>query len=354
MVKHTRRRLKLWAAGFVVWLAVMVGLLLLMGADQTVAVLANIDAKWLLAAVGSFVAANVVYGLNWNMLIRFLGMRPPLREVFRAMMIGFFIDDVLPTITPGGEFMMGYVLHKKSRAPLPKCLASVVAVMISWFVGFIVLAAAVLATVIALGEITWGFAIPLAVLLAAFSVILIVVVYLTVDVAACERVVSGLAVRLLGFFSRIFRKKRIDEKKTRVRVCSLIRSFHCSIEPFIHRKRVMALSFATMTLHHLLNSLAFWFMVLAFNVWLPVEMALLIIVMTVLVSLISLMPGGLGPFEIVSISLLSLTAGLVPGTIIGGVFRLMQYWSIVFGGGLLALETSLEEVTLAKTKAGYR
>jgi uncharacterized protein (TIRG00374 family) len=156
----------------------------------------------------------------------------------------------------------------------------------------------------------------------------------------------------MGFFSRLLRLKVKDGKKTRRWVCSTIRSFHSSMEPFIHSKRTIALSCVLMTLHHFLGALAFWFMVLAFNVWLPMEMALLIIVMTVLVSLMSLLPGGLGPFEIVSISLLSLSAGLASGALIGSVFRLMQYWSIVFSGGLMALETSLEEIMDAKSKLG--
>jgi uncharacterized protein (TIRG00374 family) len=240
--------------------------------------------------------------------------------------------------------MMGYVLHKKGKQPLPKCLASVVLVMISWFVGFIALAAAVLATVLLLGEITSGLAIALGVLLAIFTVILIVIVYLTVDVGACERAVSGVAVVLFRFFSRLLRLRVRDHKRTRALVCHLIRSFHSSMMPYMDEKRIIALSCIAMAAHHFLGALAFWFMALAFNVWMPLEMGLLIIVMTVLVSLISLMPGGLGPFEIVSISLLSLSAGIVSGTLIGSVFRLMQYWAVVFSGGFLALETSLEEI----------
>jgi uncharacterized protein (TIRG00374 family) len=337
---HPKTKLMVWAFAFFIWMFVIVVALGFMGMDESVRELSQLDFKWVAAAFVTFLFSLVVYGLNWTMLIRFLKMPVRIGTVFKAMMIGLFVDNILPTIAPGGEFMMGYLIHRDSGEPLSKALASVVIQMVSWFVGFIAFAVVIISMLLYMGAISFELMVAVTFFLIIFSAILGVIVYLAIDLKACEKFILVFSGKIFAI-ATIFTKKRFDERGKQW-IIKVIREFHHSIASFAVRKWVIVFSCANLAFHHFLAALSLFFVVLAFNVYLPFELVALLLVLTVLSSMLTFLPGGIGAFEIVGITLLSFETSVITATLILGVYRLIQYWFVVFAGGFLALGEGLE------------
>jgi uncharacterized protein (TIRG00374 family) len=342
---RTKRHLGIWLVAFVIWLLIMAAVLYVSGLDQSVFRLTHINLFFLSLAVLAFVFQNVIYGLNWNMLAHFMKIKIKLRSLFQIMLVGLCVDDLLPSVGPGGEFMMGYLLHKKSGAPLSKSMATVVIQMISWFVGFIVLAVCVLAFLLSAGEISMSLAWLLVILLIIFSAILATLAYLAMDLIACEKFVSKFAMGIVSLARHFLHIRIKGERSFAAWIEKTICEFHSAMKPFRDRKSVLILSFTALTLYHFFGMLSFWLFLLAFGIQMSVAVAFLVSTLTILISLLTFTPGGLGTFEVAGISFVSASAGVVSGTIAISAYRLMQYWAIVFTGGFFAIKMGIESLT---------
>mgnify|MGYP001560338196 FL=1 len=104
-----------------------------------------------------------------------------------------------------------------------------------------------------------------------------------------------------------------------------------------------------MSIHHFMFASSFYFVILAFGGNISFILAAGIFITVSLVSLLSLIPGQLGIYEVLSISFLTLTVGLVNGTLVTSVVRLIQYWSIIFIGGFFAIQLGLETIKFDHT-----
>jgi hypothetical protein len=77
------------------------------GPGQVAVLVQGLDPYWLLAAVAVQLLAKVVWALRWSALLRLFSLRPPLVGLIRAVLVGLFFNNFLPT-SVGGDLYRAY------------------------------------------------------------------------------------------------------------------------------------------------------------------------------------------------------------------------------------------------------
>jgi uncharacterized protein (TIRG00374 family) len=114
----------LLAAGFVVTLAGVILAVRGVALDDTADALAGSDLRWLAPATVAFIAGVALRAVRWWALFDADG-RPPLRAVARALLVGYFFNNILPA--RAGEAARVISLHARTRTPRAQTIATVVA-----------------------------------------------------------------------------------------------------------------------------------------------------------------------------------------------------------------------------------
>ena len=339
-----KRHLKLWISIFIVWCLVFGILLATIGAEESIEKLLRLNVFYLFLSIFTFALSVAASILDWALLVSFLKIKTRLRNLSKIMLAGLFIDNVLPNISPTGEITMGYLLHKKENVPLSKSLASIVAYMISWFFGFILFAIIVLISLLLVQGIPLEGAVLISILIIPFVIILIALVYISINAKLCEKLVVSVVRKIFKYVLRFSRLRR-KEKKTILWVRQTIKSFSKVFKTYFKRKSVIYFSCLWMAFHHFLVASSFYFMIAAFGGDVSFVAAAGVFVTLSIITLLSMVPGQLGIYEVLAISILSsLSMGLVDSTLVINLVRIVQYWSIVFIGGFFAIKLGLESL----------
>lgn len=344
-----KRNLKIWSIMFIAWIVIFIVFLGSMGWDETAQVIMSLNLVYIFLAIFTFAASIITAAFSWGFLINFLKIKIPFIDTLKIMMSGFFVDNVLPNLAPGGEITMGYLLHKKAKTSLSKSFASVAVQVIAWFFSFIFFTFIILLGLLFFNVIPIETAIMITVLLIPFLFFLILIIYLAVNPDVSERLVVKM---VRGFFKYVLRFSRFKKKEARIveQVRGTVKSFSKVFKTYFKEKVVLIFAIAVMILYQFFVALSFYFVVLAFGGNISFLTSTGIFMIVTLVSLLSMVPGQLGIFEILSVSLLSLNIGVVNSALIISVVRLIQYWSVVFIGGFFALGYGLETVSEVRKK----
>jgi uncharacterized protein (TIRG00374 family) len=114
----------LLAAGLVVTVAAMVLALRGVALSDSADALAGSDLLWLAPASAVFAVGVWLRALRWWRLFH-ADRRPALREVTRALLVGYFFNNILPA--RAGEAARVISLHARTRTPRAQTLGTVVA-----------------------------------------------------------------------------------------------------------------------------------------------------------------------------------------------------------------------------------
>ncbi|RLG21216.1 hypothetical protein DRN74_03030 [Candidatus Micrarchaeota archaeon] len=339
--RKLKEKMKLWAAVFALWLLALVLFMSLSGAREALLKIEHLNPFFLLAAVFFVFMSPYIYALNLKLLLHFLGGKISFLKMFKITLAGFFVDNVLPNIAPGGEFTIAYLMHEKAGVEYSKAFATVVAQIVSWFFGFSIFAITVILSVVIKGAYDFTLLVIIMVLFALFAFSLLIIIYLIVDLNMCRKLVVKGARFAAKIAYYITKKENFKPELLGAWADKTVLNFHTSVIPLLHKKKIIV-NGLLMSFQHFFVSMAFFMVMLASGIFIPVYTAMFIYLAVTMTSLLSLLPGGIGVFEIVSISFMSMGAGLVDGTLFTTIFRLISYWLIVFVGAIVTLKMGLE------------
>ncbi|MFH0986794.1 MAG: lysylphosphatidylglycerol synthase transmembrane domain-containing protein [Candidatus Micrarchaeota archaeon] len=335
--------LKVWTCIFIIWAAVMLGVFYFAGFDNVYLALKSVNYNFIGLAILSFALSISMIAINLQFLISRLHARIRFRNTVQIVLTGQFIDNILPNIAPGGELTMAYLLHKREKVPFPKAFAAIALYMISWFTSLIVLAVAVYGILLFTGMLPLEIAVLAAVALTVFLAALVVLVRLVIDKESAKKIIFRV---INTAFALVFKFTRWRNKKARCIdfVDNSIDSFIKTFGFYTKNKMILVVSFLNILMHHFFFALSFYFVLLAFGIKVPLIYGIGLSITIGIFSMITFIPGQFGVYELVSISLLSFSGGLVDAAIITVILRLLHYWSLIIAGGFFAVKFGFEEL----------
>jgi uncharacterized protein (TIRG00374 family) len=266
----------LLAAGFVVTVAGIALAVRGVALDDTADALADSNLWWLVPSFAVFVAGVGLRGLRWWTLYD-RDRRPPLAEITRALLVGYFFNNILPM--RAGEAARIISLHARTKTPRAETLGTVVAERVF---DLLALLAILFASYPWLPELSWLRAAALFALVVSAGVATLVFVLVRWEERAIHWLLSPLRrVRRDGFAERV---EHAAVNATRGLVA--IRDPRVALEGMV----LTVVSWVVL-------SCSYWILMQAFSLDLPFVAGLLVTVTINMGLILPSSPAALGVFE---------------------------------------------------------
>jgi uncharacterized protein (TIRG00374 family) len=266
----------LLAVGFVVTIAGMVLAVRGVALDDTADALAGSDLRWLVPSTVVFVAGVALRAVRWWSLFD-AERRPPLRAVARALLVGYFFNNILPA--RAGEAARVISLHARARTPRAQTIGTVVAERVFDLLALLLILSAAYPW---LPPISWLRAAAIFGLVVVACIAVLVVVLVRYEERAIHWLLSPLRrVRRDGFAERV-ETAAINAGRGLVAI----------------RDPRVALGAMLLTIASwVVLSLSYWILMAAFSLDLPFAAALLVTVTINMGLVLPSSPAALGVFE---------------------------------------------------------
>ncbi len=233
------------------------------------------ESLWLLPALAALAFSVLVKAVRWRLLFP-PATRPPVGATTRALLVGYFFNNVLPA--RAGEAVRVLALHRDAGTSRAEALATAVSERIYDILALLVL---LFAAAPFLPEVTWLRS-------AAWLALVIVAATLALFV-----VLARWGERPLRFLLRpLARLPRVDDERLDFAAASLVRGLSG-----LHRPRLAALAFAVTLGSWLVLAASFWLAMAGFDLGTGFDAALLVVVATNLAMIIPSSAAAVGVFE---------------------------------------------------------
>jgi len=313
-MKH--KTLILLAIGIII----LAGMILYIGPEkiENAIKLAN---PWYLAL--AMIIQFVIYGLwtqRWSINIESVNIHVRKLHVFPMLMVGLAINNLTPSARGGGEPIRGYILSKYSNTSFEKSFATVIADRGLDTFPFVVLAIiAIVSAVLYLNlppVVIYILIIAVIVLLVIFAVAL----YMSFNLEFGKKVSLWIA-------SIIKRFSRKESSKLEENALKAVHGFQNSMRTMVKDRNVLMYGLPISFLIWILEILRVYIVFSAFGVDVSFIVIAEVFIISSLLGLIPLLPGGLGAVDGVMILLFS-AAGVPPSISAAAtiVERLISFW----------------------------
>ncbi len=284
-----RARPLLLVAGLIVTVAGIVFAVRGVALDDAADALSDANLWWLVPSFAVFVAGVLLRGLRWWALFA-ADERPPLREVTRALLVGYFFNNILPM--RAGEAARVISLHARTKTPRAETVGTVVSERVFDLLALLLI---LFAAYPWLPELSWlrAAAVLAFVAVAAFAVLAFVLVRW--DERAIHWLLSPLRrVRRDGFAERV---EQAAVNATRGLVA-------------IRQPRLALQALVLTIVSWVVLSFSYWILMQAFSLDLPFAAGLLVTVTINMGLVLPSSPAAIGVFEAATI--IAMTAYDIP------------------------------------------
>jgi len=265
----------------------------------------------------------LIYGLwteRWAVTTSSLNISVKRRHLLPMLMVGLALNNLTPSGRGGGEPVRAYILAKYSNSPTENAFATVIADRGLDTFPFIALAVfTIIAAVLYINLPQW-MVIALIICLILLVVLFALALYISLNREFGDRVIRWV-LRIL---------KRISEKthrKFEQRAINAVEGFQNSMKVMVTDRKVLLYGIPLSFLIWGLEILRVYVVFVALNVHAPVGIIAAVFVISTLIGMIPLLPGGLGAVDGMMILLYSY-AGIPPSVSAAStiVERLISFW----------------------------
>ena len=276
---------------------------------------------WYLAL--ALVIQLVIYGLwteRWAITISSLDISIKRRQLLPMLLVGLAINNLTPSGRGGGEPVRAYILAKYSQSPTENAFATVIADRGLDTFPFIALAVITIIMAVLYIKLPQWMIITLIICLILLIVIFLLALYMSLNREFGDRTIRW-ALRILNRISSKIHD-RIAEK-----AINAVEGFQDSMKIMITDRKVLLYGIPLSFFIWGLEIFRVYVIFLALNINAPLEIIGVVFVISTLIGMIPLLPGGLGAVDGMMILLYSY-AGIPPSVSAAAtiVERLISFW----------------------------
>ena len=265
----------------------------------------------------------IIYGLwteRWAITTNSVGISISRRHLLPMLLVGLAINNITPSGRGGGEPVRAYILGKYSNSPTETAFATVIADRGLDTFPFIALAVITIITAILYIKLPSWMVITLIVCLAVLIILFALALYMSINREFGDRTVKW----VLKLVNRISNK---FHDKIRERAINAVVGFQDSMRVMINDRKVLLYGIPLSFVIWFLEILRVYVVFLALNVNAPLEIIAAVFVISTLIGMIPLLPGGLGAVDGMMILLYSYAG--IPASVSAAatiVERLISFW----------------------------
>ncbi|ACJ17121.1 hypothetical membrane protein, conserved [Thermococcus onnurineus NA1] len=317
------------------------------GVEEVLDVLKKARLDYFLLAVLAYIAGVFIWALRWRVLLKSLGINAPFKAILGAIFVGIFVNNVTPGARGGGEPIRMYYLSKRSNGAYGPVFATVMADRILDLIPVVIMLMTSTIYVYLLGSRS------LTIMLLILDFLLALLIVITLAILLNERRTKKILYWFFNLVSRIMPKRaqKYDEK--------FIHNIEVSVPKFQEGFRLLLKDKKTFFLA-LAYSFVFWFLTIlrAYFIFLSINypiglMDVMVVQMiSIVVGLLSIIPGGAGFIEAINSGvyvLLGIDKNFaVTATLIE---RVVSYWAPTIFGGFITTHFGIKVSEEKKKKS---
>lgn len=313
-MKH--KTLLLMLAGIAV-LALMV---LFIGPGKIESAIQQANPWYLALAVIIQLAIYGIWTERWAVTTSSLNISVKRRHLLPMLLVGLAINNLTPSGRGGGEPVRAYILAKYSKSPIENAFATVIADRGLDTFPFITLAIITIITAVIYIKLPQWMIITLIICLIVLIVVFILALYMSLNREFGDRTIRWVLKVLKRISSKMHNK--IEQK-----AINAVAGFQDSMKIMVTDRRVLLYGIPLSFLIWALEIMRVYVVFLALNVNAPLEIIAAVFVISTLIGMIPLLPGGLGAVDGMMILLYSY-AGISPSVSAAAtiVERLISFW----------------------------
>jgi uncharacterized protein (TIRG00374 family) len=305
---------------FAIGILIMCVMLYFIGINDIIDALKIADIRYILLAIIAQVITYYLFALRWKVINKIADIFVKSTELLPMVLVGMAINNITPSGRGGGEPVKAYILSAKTDEPFESTFATTIADRALDTIPFLILAIVTIILMILNFHLS-SFYISLLV----FAVILItlafiLLIYISINQTFAEKIVA-FALKIV----RIFYKK--DPEKLEAKIMGAISGFQDTMRLMLRDKDVLFKALPLSFLIWFSEIIRVYFVFLAFGSSVNVVIITEVFIISCLIGMIPLLPGGLGAVEVMMVGLF--TAGGVPKEIsaVGMLIeRLISFW----------------------------
>lgn len=305
----------------VVSVLILLGMLYFVGIDEVIAALKMADLNLIALAIGVQIFTYFLYTWRWKILNKIAGIDASIKKLLPMVLVGLAVNNITPSGRGGGEPVRAYLLYKNEKgSTFDETFAAVVADRALDTFPFVLLAALTISSMAVFFDFDiWLLAVMVLAVIAILA-LLFAIIYMCIN-PGFGRKVEGWIISLV----RRFYKKNSE---------SVENSIHDAIAGFQHTMIVLmsnkkGLTY-TLTLSFIIwifEILRVYIVFLAFGADVNLIIIGEVFIVSCLVGMIPLLPGGLGAVD--GLMILLYSAAGVPASVSAAatvIERLISFW----------------------------
>ncbi|KZX17034.1 hypothetical protein MBFIL_04050 [Methanobrevibacter filiformis] len=296
------------------------------GIDKIVDALKLANFWYIILAIVVQIITYFLFALRWNIINKTANISVSLKKLVLITLTGLGVNNITPSGRGGGEPVRAYILSKDTNEPFESTFATVVADRSLDTIPFLILAILTIVLMIMNFSLnTW-----IIVLLIASVIIItlasVILIYMSINQAIAEKVMVFI-LKIVRFFYK--KDPEILEK----RIMDAISGFQGTMRVMLKDKNVLYKALPISLLLWLSEIFRVYLVFLAFGSSVSPLVIAEVFIISCLVGMIPLLPGGLGAVDGLMILLFS-SAGISPSISAAAtvIERLISFWMTTIVG----------------------
>ena len=303
---------------------ILAALILLSDIGQLVESILQANLFYIGLAVAMSVVLIFLRVVRWDLLLRGLNIRVNFGSVFHVFMGGNFISNITPA--KSGDPVRSYFLKKKTKVSFSKNLPSVV---VERIFDILTMGIGAVLGVFIIASLARQIGNILGLVIGIYVVIILAVIYFGTNEKRLKKLLD-FSYRFLKFIPRF--------KKMQNKIEYFALNFNKSIAKYRKRPYHVFAAFVLSVIVWIVESLIFYACFLSLGIGVSAVTIFFIMSISVLVGVLSALPGGLGSFEVVMVLLFTTIYGFPIPTVTASILiaRFAGFW-LNMGVGAVSL-----------------
>jgi len=303
-----------------VGIGILIAMVLYIGPSKIASAVEMANPLYLALAVAIQLIIYGLWTLRWSIVVNSVNIVIKKIYLLPMLLVGLAINNITPSARGGGEPIRGYILSKYSKTSFEKSFATVVADRGLDTFPFMVLA---IITIIA-AALYLNLSPLIVYVLIAAVIVLLVLFFVALYMSLNKKFGKKVTLWLVGIIKRISRKKH---SKLEENALKAIHGFQNSMRTMVKDRNVLMYGLPLSFVIWIFEILRVYVVFSAFNVEISLLVIAEVFIISSLLGLVPLLPGGLGAVDGVMIILFS-AAGVPPSISAAAtiVERLISFW----------------------------
>lgn len=303
-----------------VGIGILIAMVLIIGPSKIVSAVELANPLYVALAVLIQIAIYGLWTQRWAINVNSVDISIKKVHLLPMLLVGLAINNITPSARGGGEPVRGYILSKYSETSFEKSFATVMADRGLDTFPFMVLAVIVIISIILFMNLSDLIVLGLIIAVIALLIIFIVALYMSLNKEFGKKATLW----LVGIIKRISRK---EHSKLEERALNVIHGFQNSMRTMVKDKNVLMYGIPLSFVIWFFEILRVYVVFSAFNVNVSLLLIAEVVIISTLLGMIPLLPGGLGAVDGVMVILFS-AAGIPPSISAAAtiVERLISFW----------------------------